>query len=126
MRDHSRAMAGRLNGAYTRQEFWFSLKRSHVFPRRNRSLNALGETFARRSEIDRLHSRSRPPFQFRGGDHDLGIREDLRIALIVHEAINVVAVEMRDEDRLDWLGVEACRRPARGKPAGPLALEWVP
>src|SRR5262245_41903484 len=125
MRDHSRAMPGCLDGAYTRQEFWISLKRSDIFPRRNRSLNALGETFARRSEINRLHARSRPPFQFRGGHHDLGIREDLHIALIVHEAINVVAVEMRDEDRLDCLGVEARRRHAREKPAVPIAIDWV-
>jgi hypothetical protein len=36
-------------------------------------------------------------------------KEDLRIALIVHEAINVVAVEVGDEDRLDCLGVETRR-----------------
>ena len=105
MRDHSRAMAGRLNGVHTRQEFWFSLERPNVFPRCNRRLNALREAFARRSEIDQLHSRSRPPFQFRGGHHDFGIGEDLRIGLIVHEAINMLAVELRDEDRLDCLGV---------------------
>src|SRR5258706_11923555 len=112
MRDHSRAMAGGLNGVHTGQEFWFSLKGPDVFPSRYRSLNALGEAFARRSEIDRLDSRACPPFQFRGGYHDVGIREDLRIALIVHEAINVVAVEMGDEDRFDCLGVKACRRHA--------------
>lgn len=43
-------------------------------------LNALGEALARRSEVERLDSRPRPPFQFRGGHHDVGIREDLRLA----------------------------------------------
>src|SRR4051794_22267916 len=98
MPDHSRAMAGRLNGVHSGQEFWFSLKGPDVFPSRHRSLNALGEAFARRSEINRFDSRACPPFQFRGWHHDLGIREDLRIALIIHEAINVVPVEMGDED----------------------------
>ena len=97
MRNHSRAMPGRQNGADTSQKRWFSLERPDVFPRRNRGLNTRGEAFARRSEIDRLYSRSRPPFQLRGGHHDLGIRKDLRIGLIIHKAINVVTVEMGDE-----------------------------
>ncbi len=112
MRDHSRTMAGRLNGVHTGQEFWFSLKGPDIFPSRHRSLNALGQAFACRSEIDRLDSRARPPFQFRGGHHYFGIREDLRIGLIVHEALNVVAVEMGDEDRFDCLEVKASRRHA--------------
>jgi hypothetical protein len=122
MRDHSRAMAGRLNGVHARQELGFSLEGPDVFPGRHRRLNALGEALARRSEIERLDSRACPPFQFRGGHHDLGIREDLRIALIVHEAVNVVAVEMGDEDRLDGLGVKACRRHALEQPAVPLTI----
>src|SRR3954467_15780312 len=39
MRDHSRAMAGRLNGVHARQEFWLSLKGPDVFPGRYCSLN---------------------------------------------------------------------------------------
>ena len=109
MRDHSRAMAGHLNGVHARQEFWFSLKGPDVFSGRHRRLNALGQALARRSEIERLDSRACPPFQFRGGPHDVGIREDLRITLIVHEAINVVAMEMGDEDRFDCLGIKARR-----------------
>src|SRR5215469_16036741 len=94
---HPRAVAGRLNGAYARQKFWFTLKGSDVFPRRNRSLNALGEPFARRAKIDRLHPRSRPPFQFRGGHRDLGVREDLRIGLIIHQAITLLSGYAVDE-----------------------------
>src|SRR5262249_45552234 len=36
-----------------------------------------------------------------------------------------VAVEMRDEDRLDCRGVEACRRHALEKPAVPVTIDWV-
>src|SRR5262245_57493497 len=125
MRNHSRAMARRLNGTYTRQEFWFSLEWSDVFPCRNRSLNALAETFARLSEIDRLRFQLSPPIQSRRGPTDLRIPEDLRIGLIVHAPINVVAVEMGDKDRLDCLGVKTCRRHALEKSAVAVAIDWV-
>ena len=73
-------MARHLNGVHARQELWFPLKGPDVFPSRHRGLNALGEALARRSEVERLDSRPRPPFQFRGGHRDVGFREDLRLA----------------------------------------------
>ena len=48
--------------------------------------------------------------------------KDLRIALIVHEAINVVAVKMGEEDRVDRLGVKARRCHALQQPAVPLTI----
>src|SRR5215471_14873061 len=123
MRDHPWAVTVRLNGAYTGQKFWFPIKGPDVLPRRYRRLNALGETLARRSEIERLDARARPPFQFRSRHHNLGVRENLRICLIVHEAIDVVAVKMGDEDRLDCLGLKTCRRHAREQPAVPAAID---
>ena len=51
MRDHPRAVAGRLNGAYAGQKLWFSLKGPDVFPGRHCSLNALCEALSRRAEI---------------------------------------------------------------------------
>ena len=61
MRDHSRAVARRLNGVHAGQEFWFSFKRPDVFPGRHRGLNALGEAFARLPGVSTISIPRRAP-----------------------------------------------------------------
>src|SRR4051794_29359605 len=103
MRDHPRAVPGCLNGSHAGQKLWFSLKGPNVFPSRHCGLNALREALARRSEIDGFDAWAGPPFQLCGRYHDLRIREDLRVRLVVHEAIDVVAMEMGNKDCFDCL-----------------------
>src|SRR5262245_5332117 len=118
-------MTGRTNGMHARQEFWFSVKGPDVLPRGNRGLNALGEAFARRSEIERLDPGTCPPLQFRGGNNDLGVGKDLRVSLMVHEAVNVVAMKMGEQDRLDGLGIEPSLYHALQQLSVPLAIDRV-
>ena len=61
MRDHSRAVAGHLNGVHSGQEFWFSLEGPDVFPGRHRGLNALGEAFARLPGVSTISIPRRAP-----------------------------------------------------------------
>ena len=65
-------------------------------------------------EIDRLG----PPLQLRGRNDDFGVREHLSIGVLGHQARNVIAVEMRNEDRLDGLGIETGRGHALRQQAG--------
>ena len=53
-------------------------------------------------EFDRLG----PPLQFRGRHDDLGVREDLRVGVLGHQAEDVIAVEMRDHDGLHVFRME--------------------
>ena len=67
MRDHSRAVAGHLNGVHAGQEFWFSLEGPDVFPGRHRGLNALGEAFARLPGVSTISIPRRAPlFRYPG------------------------------------------------------------
>jgi hypothetical protein len=113
-------MAERGNGAHAGDQLGLAIDRLDVLPIRQCRLHALSESPTRLG--DRF-GRLGPPLQLGGRDDDFGLWEHLRIGIFRHQAGDVIAVEVRDNDGLHVLRIEtsrghALRQDACLRPAG--------
>src|SRR5215217_7696668 len=71
--------------------------RANILPCRDCGADALRETPACRPKVDRVEFRAAPPFQFDLWNDYLRIRECLRICFFIHQSIDVIAVQVRNQ-----------------------------
>src|SRR4029078_11760234 len=98
------AMAWRVAGRYEETaavpDLGLAFHLANIFPVRERRLDAPCQSFScLREPID--HRRIRPEFVFRVGNDDLGVRVERLVRFFLHQAEDMVGMEMRDENGID-------------------------
>ena len=102
----ARRVAGRGDHAHAGRDFGVVFDEPPVLPAREDIGDALARRFARLGKFLDPAGLG-PPVIFRAADDELGIREDGRVGALLHQAPDMVGMEMRDQDGADLRLVDA-------------------
>ena len=103
-------VAGRIDEADAGGNLLLAFDQLEILPGREHGVDARAERLAGLGQL-LDPARLRPPFVLGGAHDQLGVGEHGRIGALLHQAEDVVGMEVRDQDGAD-LGRDRCRRPA--------------